>query len=70
MCTQNRAAVCRLCCSSGFINRIRVLDKKAERMFFVEVIMQMAVYAGFPAAINGLSAAKEVFRERDDSGKN
>jgi 4-carboxymuconolactone decarboxylase len=27
----------------------------------VEVIMQMAVYAGFPAALNGLSVAKEVF---------
>ncbi|WP_431225532.1 carboxymuconolactone decarboxylase family protein [Serratia sp. L9] len=27
----------------------------------VEVIMQMAVYAGFPAALNGLSAAKEIF---------
>ena len=31
----------------------------------VEVIMQMAVYAGFPAALNGLFAAKEVFAERD-----
>lgn len=30
----------------------------------VEIIMQMAVYAGFPAALNGLSAAKEVFAER------
>lgn len=30
----------------------------------VEVIMQMAVYAGFPAALNGLFAAKEVFGER------
>ena len=30
----------------------------------VEVIMQMAVYAGFPAALNGLFAAKEVFSER------
>lgn len=29
----------------------------------VEVIMQMAV-AGFPAALNGLFAAKEVFAER------
>lgn len=29
----------------------------------VEIIMQMAVYAGFPAAINGLAAAKEVFVE-------
>lgn len=33
---------------------------KAE---IVEVIMQMAVYAGFPAALNGLFAAKEVFHE-------
>jgi 4-carboxymuconolactone decarboxylase len=33
----------------------------------VEVIMQMAVYAGFPAALNGLFAAKEVFKERDAS---
>jgi len=31
----------------------------------VEVIMQMAVYAGFPAALNGLFAAKEVFAERE-----
>lgn len=30
----------------------------------VEVIMQMAVYAGFPAALNGLAAADEVFRQR------
>ena len=30
----------------------------------IEVIIQMAVYAGFPAALNGLSAAKEVFDER------
>jgi 4-carboxymuconolactone decarboxylase len=29
----------------------------------VEVIMQMAVYAGFPAALNGLAAAKEVFAD-------
>jgi len=30
----------------------------------VEMIMQMAVYAGFPAALNGLFAAKEVFAAR------
>lgn len=29
----------------------------------VETIMQMAVYAGFPAALNGLSAAREVFAD-------
>ena len=32
----------------------------------VEVIMQMAVYAGFPAALNGLFAAKEVFTSHQD----
>lgn len=30
----------------------------------LELIMQMAVYAGFPAALNGLFAAKEVFAAR------
>ena len=30
----------------------------------VEVILQMAVYAGFPAAINGLNVVREVFQER------
>lgn len=29
-----------------------------------EVILQMALYAGFPATINGMQAAKEVFQER------
>lgn len=29
----------------------------------VEVIMQMAVYAGFPAAVNALLVAKDVFAE-------
>lgn len=32
-----------------------------------EILMQMAVYAGFPAALNGLFAAKEVFAERSAS---
>jgi 4-carboxymuconolactone decarboxylase len=31
----------------------------------IEVMIQMAVYAGFPAALNGLFAAKEVFDERN-----
>lgn len=30
----------------------------------VEVIMQMAVYAGFPAALNGLLAARDIFAQR------
>ncbi|NYT18583.1 MAG: carboxymuconolactone decarboxylase family protein [Methanobacteriales archaeon] len=31
----------------------------------LEVIIQMAVYAGFPRAINGVLAAKEVFGEEE-----
>jgi 4-carboxymuconolactone decarboxylase len=30
----------------------------------VEVVMQMSVYAGFPAALNGLAAVREVFERR------
>lgn len=30
----------------------------------IEVILQMAVFAGFPAAINALDVAREVFRTR------
>jgi 4-carboxymuconolactone decarboxylase len=30
----------------------------------VEIIIQMVVYAGFPAALNGIQAAREVFAER------
>lgn len=41
------------------------LNVGCTREEVVEIIMQMAVYAGFPAALNGLSAAKEVFAERD-----
>lgn len=41
------------------------LNVGCTRDEIVEVLMQMAVYAGFPAALNGLFAAKEVFAERD-----
>lgn len=34
----------------------------------IEILMQMAVYAGFPAALNGLFAAKEVFAQRAEDG--
>jgi 4-carboxymuconolactone decarboxylase len=34
-----------------------------------EVILQMAVYAGFPAALNGMFAARDVFRERDEKAE-
>jgi 4-carboxymuconolactone decarboxylase len=37
------------------------LNVGCSREEVIEVIMQMAVYAGFPAALNGLAAVKEVF---------
>ncbi len=37
------------------------LNVGLSREEIVETIMQMAVYAGFPAALNGLFAAKDVF---------
>ena len=45
------------------------LNVGCSRQEVVEVIIQMAVYAGFPAALNGLFAAKDVFQERDASGQ-
>ena len=45
------------------------LNVGCSREEVIEVIMQMAVYAGFPAALNGLFAAKEVFAERDRDHK-
>jgi 4-carboxymuconolactone decarboxylase len=41
------------------------LNVGCTREEVVEVIIQMAVYTGFPAALNGIFAAKEVFAERD-----
>jgi 4-carboxymuconolactone decarboxylase len=37
------------------------LNVGLSRDEIVEILMQMAVYAGFPAAVNGLFAAKDVF---------
>jgi 4-carboxymuconolactone decarboxylase len=45
------------------------LNVGCTRREIVEVIMQMAVYAGFPAALNGMFAAKEVFQALDAKGQ-
>lgn len=37
------------------------LNVGLRREEIVEILMQMSVYAGFPAALNGLFAAQEVF---------
>ena len=41
-----------------------------SRQEIVEVMMQMAIYAGFPAALNGLFAAKDVFHDLDAASNN
>jgi 4-carboxymuconolactone decarboxylase len=41
------------------------LNVGLSRTEIIEIIMQMAVYAGFPAALNGLFVAKEVFKSRN-----
>ena len=42
------------------------LNVGLSRQEITEILMQMAVYAGFPAALNGLFAAKEVFGRGED----
>ncbi len=53
-------------------NQLKVHIKGAlncgcSREEVVEVIMQVLVYAGFPAALNGIRLAKEVFKEIDEA---
>jgi len=38
------------------------LNVGCSKQEIIEVILQMAVYAGFPAAINGVNAAREVLQ--------
>lgn len=42
-----------------------LLNVGGTRAEAVEAIIQMAGYAGFPAALNGIAAAREVFAARD-----
>ena len=45
------------------------LNVGCTREEVIEIMIQMAVYAGFPAALNGMFVAKEVFDERDADNK-
>ena len=40
------------------------LNVGCTREEIIEVIIQVCIYAGFPASLNGMSVAKEVFKER------
>jgi len=44
------------------------LNVGCTRQEIIEIVIQMAVYAGFPAALNAIAVAKDVFAERDAEG--
>ncbi len=44
------------------------LNSGCSRAEIVELMIHISVYAGFPAAMNGLFAAKELFAQRDAKG--
>ncbi len=44
------------------------LNVGCTREEIIETIIEMAVHAGFPAALNGIAVAKEVFAERGLNG--
>ena len=46
------------------VHRHGALNVGCTRAELVEVLMQMAVYAGFPAALSGVAVLKEVLAER------
>ena len=61
------AAVAALTALGHALPQLRVhihgaLNVGCSRQEVIEVILQMAVYAGFPAALNGMFLAKEVFK--------
>ncbi len=45
------------------------LNVGCTREEIVEVFMQMALYAGFPAALNALLAAREIFERHDEAAR-
>ena len=62
------AVVAALCAMGNAAPQLRVhihaaLHVGCTPTEIVEVVMQMSVYAGFPAALNGLAAVREVFGE-------
>jgi len=62
------ATVAALCAMGSAAPQLRVhvhaaLHVGCQPQEVVEVVMQMAVYAGFPAALNGLSVVREVFAD-------
>jgi 4-carboxymuconolactone decarboxylase len=62
------ATIASLTAIGGVENQLKVhihagLNVGLSKEEIVEIIMQMAVYNGFPRALNGLFVAKEVFQD-------
>lgn len=71
LCSREIAVVAALTAMGNAAPQLKVhiqgaLNVGVTRTEVVETIMQMAVYAGFPAALNGLAAAREVFAADDE----
>jgi 4-carboxymuconolactone decarboxylase len=63
------ATIAALCALGNAAPQLRVhihaaLNVGCTATEIVEVMIQMSVYAGFPAALNGLTVVREVFSER------
>jgi 4-carboxymuconolactone decarboxylase len=44
------------------------LNVGCSKQEVIQIIVQMAVYAGFPAAVDAMGAARDVFKDRDQRG--
>ena len=69
--TRQLCTVAALTCMASFKPHLKThiagaLNVGATQAEVIEVILQMAAYAGFPAATTGLAAAREVFEKRGD----
>ena len=69
LCTRELATISALTALGNAQAQLKVhvdgaLNVGCKPQEIIEVILQMAVYAGFPSALNGMSAASEVFARR------
>lgn len=67
--TRELVAVSALAARGGVEPQLRaqlhgMLNVGWTRQEIIELMIEMAIYAGFPAALNGLYAARDVFAER------
>ncbi len=68
------ATIAALCAMGNAAPQLKVhikagLNVGLSRDEIIEILMQISVYAGFPAALNGIAAAREVFgaEEQEES---